>query len=182
MSVQQLIDRWSEASWWDYIATCLLVAAHLAVIRSFDAGDFLSWIDTSQRTSVYGTAAGVVSAIGGLSSIAISIYLSSNGTRLRAVRRNYPEEMRRNWKSLLVATALICFNCLVAQMLDKKDDPHSARFIFEFAITLGVIRFMRLLWLFDEMMKLNDSDSNDTPPESAPAFDPSWRLRRRRNP
>lgn len=58
-------------------------------------GDWLAWIDSEQRVSQYGTAAGVVSAIGGLSSIAISIYLSSNGERIRAVRRHYQQELRR---------------------------------------------------------------------------------------
>ncbi|MEV7383255.1 hypothetical protein [Streptomyces lydicus] len=180
MSVRDfLVDQWSEAVWWDYVIAVSLVAAHVLVVRVSGQGDWLTWIDTEQRVSLYGTAAGVVSAIGGLGSIAISIYLSSNGERIRAVRRHYQNELRRNWKSLLVATALICVCCLVAQGLDGTHDPHSARYLFEAAMALALARFLRMLWLFDKMMQLNDRDQSDPAQEPAPQLDPNWRQRRR---
>ncbi|WP_121702600.1 hypothetical protein [Streptomyces sp. E5N298] len=113
-----------------------------------------------------------------LSSIAISIYLSSNGERIRAVRRHYQSELRRNWKALLVATALICMGCLVAQGLDDKPDSHSARFVFEASMSLALIRFLRTLWLLDRMMAINDRDQSDPPTQPAPRYDPDWRQRR----
>ncbi|MFF4590483.1 hypothetical protein [Streptomyces sp. NPDC001388] len=180
MSVREsLVDRWSEAVWWDYAFALLLVAGHVVIVHVSGRGDWLSWIDSEQRVSLYGTAAGVVSAIGGLSSIAISIYLSSNGERIRAARRHYQNELRRNWKSLLVATAVICVGCLAAQGLDNKTDSHSARYLFEAAMSLALIRFLRMLWLLDNMMKINDRDQSDPPPQPAPRFDPNWRQRRR---
>ncbi len=180
MSVREsLVDRWSEAVWWDYVIALFLVSGHVVAVRVWGRGDWLSWIESEQRVSLYGTAAGVVSAIGGLSSIAISIYLSSNGERIRAVRRHYQSELRRNWKSLLVATALICMGCLVAQGLDDKIDSHSARFVFEASMSLALIRFLRMLWLLDRMMGINDRDQSDPPAQSAPRYDPDWRQRRR---
>ncbi|WP_405901822.1 hypothetical protein OG696_41030 [Streptomyces sp. NBC_00656] len=165
--------------WWDYAIAFLLAAGHVVAVRVWGWGDWLSWIESEQRISLYGTAAGVVSAIGGLSSIAISIYLSSNGERIRAVRRHYQSELRRNWKALLVATALICMGCLVAQGLDNKTDSHSARFVFEASMALALVRFMRMLWLLDHMMVLNDRDQSDPPAQPAPRFDPDWRQRNR---
>ncbi|OIJ63431.1 hypothetical protein [Streptomyces mangrovisoli] len=180
MSVREsLVDRWSEAVWWDYVIALVAVSAHVAIVRAMGRGDWLSWIDSEQRVSLYGTAAGVVSAIGGLSSIAISIYLSSNGERIRAVRRHYQQELRRNWKSLLTATALICVGCLAAQSLDNKADTHSARYLFEAVMALAVIRFLRMLWLLDSMMTVNDRDQSDPPAQPAPRFDPGWRRQRR---
>ncbi|MEV6859222.1 hypothetical protein AB0M89_36295 [Streptomyces microflavus] len=180
MSVREsLVDRWSEAVWWDYVIALVLMSAHVAVVRLWEVGDWLSWIDSEQRVSLYGTAAGVVSAIGGLSSIAISIYLSSNGERIRAVRRHYQSELRRNWKALLVATALICVGCLVAQGLDDKADSHSARFVFEASMALAFVRFLRMLWLLDRMMGINDLDQSDPPPRPTPRYDPNWRQRNR---
>jgi hypothetical protein len=164
--------------WWDYVIALVLVAAHVATVQASGRGDWLSWIESEQRVSLYGTAAGVVSAIGGLSSIAISIYLSSNGERIRAARRHYQDQLRRNWKSLLVATALICMGCLAAQGLDNETDSHSARYLFEAAMSLALVRFLRMLWLLDSMMKLNDRDQSDPPPQPAPRFDPNWRQHR----
>lgn len=180
MSVREsLVDRWSEAVWWDYVVALLLVSAHIVAVRVSGRGDWLAWIDSEQRVSLYGTAAGVVSAIGGLSSIAISIYLSSNGDRIRAVRRHYQSELRRNWKALLVATAVICLGCLTAQGLDNKTDSHSARFLFEAVMALSLARFLRMLWLLDNMMTINDRDQSEPPAQAAPRFDPGWRQRRR---
>ncbi|MBT2442541.1 hypothetical protein J7E93_21015 [Streptomyces sp. ISL-36] len=179
MSVREsVVDRWSETVWWDYLIALLLVSAHVLIVRVRGMGDWLSWIESEQRVSLYGSAAGVVSAIGGLSSIAISIYLSSNGERIRAVRRHYQDELRRNWKALIVATALVCMGCLTAQGLDDTTDSHSARFIFEASMALAVVRFLRMLWLLDQMMGLNDRDQSDPSPRPAPPFDPGWRQRR----
>ncbi|MEV5107970.1 hypothetical protein ACFQ7G_19525 [Streptomyces massasporeus] len=180
MSVREsLVDRWSEAVWWDYAIALVLVSGHVAVVRAAGRGDWLSWIASEQRVSLYGTAAGVVSAIGGLSSIAISIYLSSNGERIRAVRRHYQSELRRNWKALLVATALICMGCLIAQGLDDKADSHSARFVFEASMALAFVRFLRMLWLLDRMMGINDLDQSGPSPRPAPRYDPGWCQRNR---
>lgn len=173
-----LVERWSEAVWWDYAIAFVPVAVHFWIVRASGHGDWLGWISSDQRVSVYGSAAGVVSAIGGLSSIAISIYLSSNGERLRAARLHYQSELRRNWKSLLVATALICMCCLIAQGLDHGSGPRWVRFAFEAAMALAVARFLRMLWLFDAMMRLNDRDQTDPAPGPAPQFDPHWSRRR----
>lgn len=175
---ESFVDRWSEAPWWDFAAAALAVAIHLIVVHAWGRGDWLKWADSGQRTSVYGTAAGVVSAIGGLSSIAISIYTASEGPRARSVRRNFPVELRRNWRSLLTGTALICFLCLIAQSMDDPRDLYHMRYVFEFAMLLAVARFLRMLWLFDAIMKISDRDASDPDPALPLVMDPNWAQRR----
>ncbi|MET7780068.1 hypothetical protein ABZT28_30660 [Streptomyces sp. NPDC005388] len=175
-----IADRWAENLWIDYLVTAIVVCAHVLVVRKTGSGDWLSWIDSSQRTDLYAAAAGVVSAIGGLSAIAISIYTAANGERLRAVRRHHQTGLRRSWRSLLQSTALVCTLLLTALSLDRDKDPASARFIFEFAMAFAALRFARLIWLFDRMMHVSDADSAEPDPVATPVRDPDW-LRRRQN-
>ncbi|WP_406350904.1 hypothetical protein OHB56_40825 [Streptomyces sp. NBC_01635] len=80
------------------------------------------WIESEQRVSLYGTVGGVVSAIGGLCSI--TVYLSSNGDRIRAARSRGQSKLRHSWEALLVAAALICMGCLAVRGLVDKTDWH----------------------------------------------------------
>ncbi|MFF0837651.1 MULTISPECIES: hypothetical protein [unclassified Streptomyces] len=181
MGVRDTIaDRWAENLWIDYLVAASVVCVHVLVIRSSGSGDWLSWIDSSQRTDLYAAAAGTVSAIGGLSAIAISIYTAANGERLRAVRQHHQIGLRRSWRSLLQGTALVCILLLTALALDRDKDPISARFIFEFAMVFAALRFGRLIWLFDRMMSVSDADSTEATPVATPARDSDW-LRRRQN-
>ncbi|WP_331722844.1 hypothetical protein OG848_47750 (plasmid) [Streptomyces canus] len=181
MGVRDAIaDRWAEHLWLDYLVAAGAVGAHVLVIRKSGSGDWLSWIDSSQRTDLYAAAAGTVSAIGGLSAIAISIYTAANGERLRAVRQHHQISLRRSWRSLLQGTALVCTLLLTALALDRNKDPLSARFVFEFAMVFAALRFARLIWLFDRMMSVSDADSTEPAPVTTPTRDPDW-LRRRQN-
>ena len=179
MSVRDTIeDIWAGHLRVDYLIAGAALGSHILVIRSMDAGDWLSWIDSSQRTDLYAAAAGSVSAIGGLSAIAISLYTAANGERLRAVRLHHHVELRRSWRSLLQATALCCLLLLVSLSLDREADPLSARFIFEYAMAFAALRFARLIWLFDRVMGLADADLTEPEPPAMPVRDPGWVQRR----
>ncbi|MFD9486740.1 hypothetical protein ACFWBX_22735 [Streptomyces sp. NPDC059991] len=149
--------------------------------RWWHRGDFLAWIDSSQRTDLYAAAAGVTSAIGGLSAIAISLYSAANGERLRAVRRQQQHSLRRSWRSLLQGTALACLLLLASLALDRDKDPLSARFVFEYAMVFAACRFARLVWLFDSVMHISDADLTEPSTVAPPARDPNW-VRRRGGP
>lgn len=169
-------DAWSQHLWADYLVAATGVGVHILIIRLTGHGDWLAWIDSSQRTDLYAAAAGVVSAIGGLSAIAISVYTAANGERLRAIRRQYQGQLRRSWRSLLQATALCCALLLAALALDRDHDPLSARFLCEYALAFAGLRYPRLIWLFDWMMRITDADLIE--PEPAPVRDPHWMRRR----
>jgi hypothetical protein len=162
----------------DTALASVAVGVHVLVIRLTRSGDWLTWIGSSQRTDLYAAAAGVVSAIGGLSAIAISVYTAANGERLREVRRAHQLQLRRSWRSLLQGTALCCVLLLVALALDRERDPLSARFICEFAMAFACLRYPRLIWLFDKMMQVTDADLIEPSRAPAPARDPNWVRRR----
>lgn len=170
----RVVDLWSEKLWIDYTLACFLLTLHLVVIRETRHGDWLRSLDPSQRQGIYTTAATIISAIGGLSAIAFTVYMSATGERAVAVKKLYHGTLRRNWRGLLAATGLTATLCLIAQTLDVSGDPYSARFIFEFAFILAAIRFGRLLWLFDKMMQVSDMDTEETLALPMPEFDPNW--------
>lgn len=172
--VQPITDFWSEKLWLDYVAAVLVVSIHAIFIHVSGSGDWLLWIKSDQRIGVYGTAATIISAIGGLSAIAITVYIAVDGKRARAAKALYEAELRRNWRGLLGATGFTAVLCLLAQAIDTDGDPRKARFVFEFAISLAIIRFFRLLWLFDWMMRVSVPDSNETQQPPTPEYDSSW--------
>jgi hypothetical protein len=169
-----LLDRWSEALGFDYMVPLVLVGGHLLIVRIFSPGDLVSWPDLPQRLSVYSTGATVVSIIGGLSAIAISLYLVAAGDRAHAVRRHYQESLRRNWRSLLVAMGVAAALCLIAQTIDRPRTPDPAWFVFEVGMGIAAIRFIRLVWLFNAIMRIIDRDLTDFPRAPAPELDKSW--------
>ncbi|MDT0382133.1 hypothetical protein RM572_25560 [Streptomyces sp. DSM 42041] len=172
-----IADRWSEHLHIDYLIAATVVGTHVLTVRGTGSGDWLKWIDSGQRTDLYAAAAGVVSAIGGLSAIAISIYTAAHGARLRAVRGRHSAKLRQSWRSLLQGTALVCLLILSALSLDREKDPMSARFVFEYAMVFAGLRFGRLVWLFDTMMRISDADLLENGSVPTPVRDPHW-LRR----
>ncbi|MGW3212803.1 hypothetical protein ACWDBC_11170 [Streptomyces parvus] len=175
-----IIDKWADRTWVDYLIAVAVIGAHLATVRATRSGDWLAWIDSSQRTDMYGAAIGAVSAIGGLSAIAIAIYTSANGGRLQAVRQQRRGELRRTWRSLLQGTALACGLILGAFSLDRDADPFSVRFVFEYAMVFAAMRFARFIWLFDQIMAVSDADLVDEGSSAVvPVRDPNWLARRR---
>ncbi|MFJ3586804.1 hypothetical protein ACIPPS_31880 [Streptomyces sp. NPDC090127] len=174
-------DIWAGHLQLDYLVAGAALGSHILIVRSLGSGDWLSWIESSQRTDLYAAAAGTVSAIGGLSAIAISLYTAANGERLRAVRLQHHAELRRSWRSLLQATALCCLLLLTALSLDRETDPLSARFIFEYAMIFAALRFARLIWLFDKVMSLSDAELTESERPAMPVRDPGWVQRRQEN-
>jgi hypothetical protein len=170
-------DWWSEATWIDYGLAFLIVGAHVLIVEQTGHGDWLRWSDSAQRLTVYGTGAVVISIIGALSTIAVAVYLAAGGERARAVRLHYPSALRRNWRALIIATGLTAGLCLVAQALDTGKDPRSARFVFEFAMVVASLRFIRLVWLFNAMIRIADRDLTDRSRGPAPDLDDSWSRR-----
>ena len=169
------VDFWSEATWIDYAVTALMVAPYFLATRLSHGGDWLRSISADQRLTVYGTGATIVSIVGGLSVIAITIYITANGDRARALRASYGKSMRRNWRALFVGLGLSSLSCLVAQAIDGEYDPSSSRVLFVAAMVFAAWRFLRLLWLFDALIGVMDSDLTDTGRLPAPELGKAWK-------
>lgn len=174
-SMPRVVDFWSEATWVDYVATTLMVTPYFLTTRLVHGGDWLRSISADQRLAVYGTGATIVSIVGGLSVVAITIYITANGARVRAVRASYGKKMRRNWRALFVGLGLSSLSCLAAQAIDGDHDPLSSRVLFVAAIVFAAWRFLRLLWLFDALIGVMDSDLTDTGRLPAPELGKAWK-------
>jgi hypothetical protein len=168
------VDFWSEATWADYAATALMVGPYFAVTRIIHKGDWLRTISPDQKLAVYGTGATIVSIVGGLSVIAITIYITISGDRARAVRANHTRNLRRNWRALFVGLGLSALSCLAAQAIDVPHDPLSSRVLFVAAMVFAAWRFLRLLWLFDALVGVLDSDAIDPERVPAPELGKAW--------
>jgi hypothetical protein len=175
--LDKLVDFWSQATWLDYAATAALVAPYFLITTLTGRGDWLRSISADQRLTIYGTGATIVSIVGGLSTIAITIYITADGQRARAVRANYNHDLRRNWRALFVGLGLSALACLTAQVIDVRHDPMSSRIVFVAAMVFAVWRFVRLLWLFDAMIGVMDRDLTDVSRVSAPELGKSWSKR-----
>jgi hypothetical protein len=173
--LDRLIGYWSDSPWLDYLSSLSVVGTHLLVIIYFNHGDILSWSSLDQRIAIYGSGAAIVSIIGGLSAIAITVYVAADGVRARAVRAYYHMELRANWRALFVGVGLSAGACLVAQVLDSDKDPLSSRVLFEMAMTFAVCRFLRLVWLFDALVGVSDQDLTDQSRVKAPELGRVWR-------
>jgi len=179
MAAQQgpnlLVDWWSEATWVDYALPVLLVGGHLTLVVTLSPGTAFNWPDAAQRLAVYNSGATIVSIIVGLSAVAIPIYLAADGYRARSVRRQRADPMRKNWRGLLSGMGLAAGLCLTAQIVDRPAQPLWAWFIFEIGIVVALAKFVRLVWLFDAVVKIVDSDLTDVPRLPAPDLDDAWR-------
>lgn len=181
MSKPSLIDKVIDLKDWfadrpglDYVVTLMIVGAHWAFIKWGKAGDVLIWLDSDRRADLYAQSAAVVATLGGLASIGLAIYQSASGDRTRAIRVLYGQELRRVWRSILVMAGMSSGLAFAAMSLDHIGDPLKARFLYEAAMTLAIVRFGRLVWVFDRILNIADRDLADGPrPEPAPAA-PRW--------
>ena len=164
----------AEATWSDYVIPALVVGGNAALAVEFQHADVLGWSSLSQRLAVYGTGATVISIVGGLSTVAVSVYLAAGGERARTVRLLHRDALRRNWLALVLGTGLAAALCLVAQAIDGAGGPHYARFVFEFAMVFAAMRFLRLAWLMNAMIRVSDADLTDQPLPPAPELQGTW--------
>ncbi|MFI1257506.1 hypothetical protein ACH4U6_27495 [Streptomyces netropsis] len=163
----------------DLVIAGVVVGLHMAAVRMTGAGDVLGWPGREQRIAVYTTTATVVAIIGSFITAAVTLYAAATGPRMR-VLRTHPQqgsEFRRNWMSILSATLVVSGLCLLAVVLDTTErDPGGAHWLAEGAVTLGVARAVRLMWLFGKVIIGNDLDLGDTrdpaPPSQAPVRQP----------
>ncbi|MFI0739151.1 hypothetical protein ACH4PU_13825 [Streptomyces sp. NPDC021100] len=149
----------------DLVIAGAVVGLHMTTVRITGAGDALGWPGREQRIAVYTTTATVVAVIGSFITAAVTLYAAATGPRMR-VLRTHPQqgpEFRRNWMSILSATLVVSGLCLLAVVLDITErDSGGVHWLAEVAVALGVVRAVRLMWLFGKIIIGNDLDLGDT--------------------
>lgn len=170
-------DFWGDNPWADYAITSVVMVVYILVTAFAKHGDWLRWIGVDQQLAVYGTGATVISILGGFSAVAVSVYLASSGDRARAVRARFGDVLRRNWRAIIVGLGLSAVGCLVALIIDSAKDPFSSRFVFIAALVFAIVRFSRMVWLFDALIRVADRDLTDSPPVEPPRLGQAWQKR-----
>lgn len=169
------LDFLSERVGADLIIAGFLAAAHCTIVRLSGRGDWLGWLDASQRDAAFAASAAAISIIGGIATIALSLYQTSAGPRARAVREQFSTQLRRNWRAVLGGTGLAAALCVIAIVLDRPATQLASSGLFEFAFLVAALRFARLMWLFDRMLEILDRDLvEDVPIAEPPALRADW--------
>jgi uncharacterized membrane protein len=159
----RLMNIWSDWPSSDLLIAAFFVASHLFLVYVVEAGNILHWADQSQRLAVYAAGAGMMSLIAGFTGTAIAQYGSSSGPVVAAIRSAHGTAIRRNWLNisgwLLVGTVL----CLVAMSIDTKVSPRGSEWLFEIALTLAILKFVRLIFLFGMILSSLDQELEHVP-------------------
>lgn len=163
-SFVKLMNAWSDRPTSDLIAVALFLGAHVLLVYRFQVGNVLHWANQPQRLAVYAAGAGMMSLIAGFTGTAIAQYGSSSGPVVSALRSTHGVAIRRNWLNiagwLLLGTVL----CLVAMSIDEESGPRGSQWVFEAALGLAVLKFVRLLFLFGLILSSIDQGLNEPLP------------------
>jgi hypothetical protein len=155
------------------------VAAVLTAAHVWFAWGSYRWValrlyEPDLASAVYGGVAGLVSIIGGLSAVAISVYMSASGQRAVAAKRAKTVQLRRNWRAVFAGTVVAALLPIAGLLVHTVASRRVGLVILEFAVLLAIGRFVRLAWLFDRLMAITDRDQTDQPRAPAPDLNPRW--------
>lgn len=186
-------DFWIDRIWLDYVIAAAVVGAHLLAIQLWPWLDVFAAASAPDRRAVYSAAAIVVSLLGSFSAVAIGQLSAAKGERADDLRNAGGTDLARNWRSVFRTAMLCALIAIIALLLDpsvppavtattpKEVAPEIIRWVFEAALILAIVRFVRLSALFVEVLEVAAlGDANGSKPlAGAPRPDPDWAKRRR---
>lgn len=161
--------------WSDHPSTDLLVVAlvalHFIEVAKWGHGDVLSWSPASNRVAIYAAGAGVMSLIAGFAGTAIAQYGSSSGPIVHVLREMYGRTIRINWISITSWLLISALLCIVAMAIDgEKSVTRGSQWVFEMALAIAALKFVRLVFLFNLILKSVTVDSMGSEQPSMPVM------------
>ncbi|QKW20523.1 hypothetical protein HUT16_16925 [Kitasatospora sp. NA04385] len=136
-----------------------VLAVAITISHGFISGKhLLAENSADQRMSIYATVASVAAIIGGFGTAAISQYASSSGRRMTFIRVRFGPSLRRNWVSILVSMSEVSIGCLAVMIYDSGENLGRAGWLLEAVLVLGILRTIRLIWLFRLLIDVSDHD------------------------
>jgi hypothetical protein len=139
----------------------LLVGSHATCVFVLGFGDVLAWADASQRTDTYAAGAGITALIAGFTGAAIAQYGSSSGPLITAIRAAYGSKIRKNWLSIARWLMTAATLCVISMAIDGGKEPKGSSWVFEVAFAIAILKFMRLVFLFDLILISIDRQDKD---------------------
>jgi hypothetical protein len=152
----------------DFILAASIAASHLGVSMLYARIDVMSSMALESRVALYAAGAGVMALIAGFAGMAIALYGSSSGGLVEAIRRKHGKTIRKNWISIsvwLLISATIFLLCII---LDQDKEANYTRWIFGAVMVLAVLKFLRLVSIFNLILLAGDRQIEDFPLSSAP--------------
>lgn len=174
---------WIDHLWVDLLLATLFVGVHIALVFAVPVADLLGQALPGDRRNVYTSTAVVVSLLSSFSGVAIGQLGSAGGLRAKALREQAGEALSKNWGSIFRSGLLATLIALIALLLDPSIHvvglvPVITRWVFEFALLLALVKFMRLSALFSEVLTVKSkSEAEDDGKEElaeAPQLGPRW--------
>lgn len=152
--IRRLHNLWSEHPLTDWAGAVIC-----AVVLGLRQGNhILSGHSSDQRMNVYATVASVAAIIGGFGTAAISQYATSSGRRMTFLRERFGESLRRNWVSILTSMTVVSTGSLAIMLSDTGKTIGWQGWVISFLLFLGLIRAIRLIWLFRLLIDVSDHD------------------------
>lgn len=151
-----------------------IVAAGLIAARVFLLPEKFEWwdqIDPSHAQTIYQTGAGVVAVIAALA--ALGLATGGAGDRAKEMRAQHGAALRRNWRALLLTSAVAPMLAIVAQV-SAAAGAGWAPYPFEFALLWTSLRLARLAWLVDGLLKVQIQDETAPDPIGKMALTPDF--------
>ena len=186
-------DFWIDRIWLDYGIAVAIVGVHFVAAQAWPWVDIVGGASTPDRRAVYSATAIVVSLLGSFSAVAIGQLSSARGARADALREAGGTDLAKNWRSIF-RTALLCaLIALTALLIDPSIPPALPanaepplapiiiRWLFEVALVLAIVRFIRLSALFVEVMEVASMGDAGGSSELAdpPTPNPDWTRHRK---
>lgn len=162
-SIRSIHNLWSERPSMDWAIAAISASA----LGIWQRGHVLDGHSLDQRMNVYATVASVAAIVGGFGTAAISQYATSSGRRMTFLRARFGESLRRNWVSILTSMTAVSAGCLATMLSDTREKIGWPGWVIGFLLFLGLIRAVRLIWLFRLLIDVSDHDGT-----AAPSNDP----------
>lgn len=147
------------ADWW---ITVTVVGGHVAAANFLDVPSLLDGVPLGDRPSLYTATALVVTLTGTLGSTAVGQYMSGRGDRMAHLKRLFPGQLARTWQAVFLGSFLSAGMLVAAYVMDARTPPpHVGAWLFEAAILLTALRYVRLSMLFASVIELSARDDAD---------------------
>lgn len=156
-----LKGTWSDHPMVDLLVVAGAVGIHAYIVYGHNAGDVLAWAQSSQRTDTYAAGAGISALIGGFTGTAIAQYGSSSGPIITYLRAVHGSKIRRNWLSISRWLMAVAALCVTSMAIDGGATPRGSNWVFEAAFAIALMKFARLIYLFDLIITAVDKQDEN---------------------
>lgn len=163
----QAMLRWPR-DWWlshhhlDLLIVALLIVGHRTLVWRFDLPVPLGSVPLKNRPGLYSASALAISLSGTIASLAVGQFLGAKGTRARYLKTRHPDELAGTWRAIFYGSILAAGLILMAYGLDARYTdktagdlgPSLGAWIFEAAAVLALLRLIRLVTLFGDLVDI----------------------------